>query len=156
MIRFRVTRADEGSNLYIDNVQIDVDRGNVDDRFGHGTHVAGIVGGSGGRSGNLYRGVAPSVGIHSVRVLDGRGRGAASDLIAGLDWILSNGAARGIKVVNMSLGSAVRESNTTDPLVLAAERLWDAGFVVVASAGNFGDYGNMTVTSPGTARKIMC
>jgi hypothetical protein len=88
-------------------------------------------------------------------VLDGRGRGTVADLIGGLDWILSNGAAQGIKVVNLSLGTGVTESNTTDPLVLAVERLWDAGFVVVASAGNYGEYGNMTITSPGTARKII-
>jgi serine protease AprX len=146
-IRFRVTRADDGSNFYFDNVQIDIDRGNADDRYGHGTHIAGIIGGTGNKSSSMYLGVAPNVRIHQVRVLDGRGRGTSSDLLAGLDWILSNGASRGIKVVNLSLGTAVRESNTTDPLVLAAERLWDAGFVVVASAGNLGQYGNMTVGS---------
>jgi subtilisin family serine protease len=155
LIRFRVTRADQGSNLYIDNVQVDIDRGNTDDRNGHGTHIAGIVGGTGSRSASLYLGMAPNVSIHQVRVLDGRGRGTASDLLAGLDWILSNGASRGIRIVNLSLGTAVRESNATDPLVLAVERLWDAGFVVVASAGNLGQYGNMTITSPGNSRKII-
>jgi subtilisin family serine protease len=155
MIRFRVTKADDGSNFYFDNVQIDIDRGNADDRYGHGTHIAGIVGGTGNRSGSVYLGMAPNVRIHQVRVLDGRGRGSSSDLLAGLDWILSNGVVRGIKIVNLSLGTAVRESNTTDPLVLAVERLWDAGFVVVASAGNLGQFGNMTITSPGNSRKII-
>ena len=53
------------------------------------------------------------------------------------------------------LGQAVSESNQTDPLVLAAEALWDAGIVVVAAAGNDGENGNFTINSPGNSRKII-
>jgi hypothetical protein len=153
-LRFRVTNAGTTAILRIDNLEVNLERGNVNDLLGHGTHIAGIASGTGGSTGS-YLGVARGARIHQVRVLDGRGRGTVADLIGGLDWILSNGAAQGIKVVNLSLGTGVTESNTTDPLVLAVERLWDAGFVVVASAGNYGEYGNMTITSPGTARKII-
>ncbi len=47
------------------------------------------------------------------------------------------------------------ESNTTDPLVLAVEQLWDSGMVVVVAAGNQGHDGNFTVTSPGNSRKVI-
>ena len=88
-------------------------------------------------------------------MFDAEGKGVASDAIAALDWVLSNATANGIRVVNMSLGKAVEESNTTDPLVLAVEQVWDAGIVVVVSAGNYGRDGNMTISSPGNSRKVI-
>ena len=60
-----------------------------------------------------------------------------------------------IRVVNLSLGMGIAESNQTDPLVLAVESLWDAGMVVVVAAGNDGYAGSMTVTSPGNSRKVI-
>ena len=80
---------------------------------------------------------------------------ARDDVIAALDWILVNGASHGIQVVNLSLGKAVEESVVYDPLVKAAEAVWDAGFVVVASAGNYGRDGHFTITSPGNSRKVI-
>ncbi|MEM9173416.1 MAG: S8 family serine peptidase, partial [Pseudomonadota bacterium] len=44
---------------------------------------------------------------------------------------------------------------TTDPMVAAVDRLWDAGFVVVVAAGNSGLWGNMTINSPGNSRKAI-
>ena len=60
-----------------------------------------------------------------------------------------------LSVVNLSIGKAVEESNATDPLVLAVEQVWDSGITVVVAAGNFGRDGNMTITSPGNARKVI-
>ncbi len=152
-IRFDVT-GKYAMYLYVDNVQITIDA-DPHDPFGHGTHVAGIIGGIGGISAGTYTGVANDASIHSVRVLDHEGKGVTSDVIAGLDWVLSNGETNKIRVVNLSLGKGIEESNTTDPLVLAVEQVWDAGYVVVASAGNYGRDGNMTITSPGNSRKII-
>ena len=61
-----------------------------------------------------------------------------SDVIAALDWAVANKAAYNIRVINLSVGAAVTESYTTDPLTLAAKRAVDAGIVVVAAAGNLG------------------
>ena len=61
----------------------------------------------------------------------------------------------GVRVVNLSFGKSVDEAQANDPLVHAAEALWDAGVVVVASAGNYGKSGHYTVTSPGNARKVI-
>ena len=74
----------------------------------------------------------------SLKVLDDRGRGVISDVIAALDWVVANKAAYNIRVVNLSVGAAVTESYKTDPLTLAAKRAVDAGIVVVTAAGNLG------------------
>ncbi|MBT8106187.1 MAG: S8 family peptidase [Woeseiaceae bacterium] len=126
-----------------------------DDRFGHGTHVAGLIAGSGSNSNDDYKGSAPGATILALQVLDKDGNGSMSDVMAALDWLLTYGRYFNVRVVNLSLGKGVSESNTTDPLVLAAERLWDAGMVVVAAAGNDGYEGSMTITSPGNSRKII-
>lgn len=89
---------------------------------GHGTHVAGIVGGS------TY-GVAKSVRLVPVRVLDCAGSGTVSALLAGLDWILQQ--ASGPSVVNMSLGGA--RSSSLDRQV---DLLLQTGLTTVVAAGN--------------------
>ncbi len=126
-----------------------------EDLFGHGTHVAGILTGSGASSGGTHDGVAKQASILSLQVLDGNGSGSMSDVMAALDWLLVYGSYFEIRVVNLSLGKGISESNTTDPLVIAVEKLWDAGIVVVVAAGNDGFAGPMTVTSPGNSRKVI-
>jgi len=89
---------------------------------GHGTHVAGTVGGS------TY-GVAKNVSLVPIRILGCDGSGASSNVIAGLDWILKNGKKPA--VVNMSLGG---DANTS--LDSAVENLFNNGYVMVVAAGN--------------------
>ena len=73
---------------------------------GHGTHVAGTVGGS------TY-GVAKQVALRPVRVLDCTGNGATSGVIAGVDWVTANHAAGAPAVANMSLGGGVSSALDT-------------------------------------------
>ena len=118
------------------------------DAFGHGMHVAGIIGGNGSRSSGVYTGVAPFANIISVKVSDDvgdpannradAGSGKASSVVAGLQWILDNKNAYNIRVVNISINNSVAESYHTNPICAAAEILWFNGIVVVASAGNAG------------------
>jgi serine protease AprX len=132
------------------------DPANSVDPNGHGTHVAGILVGTGAQSADAHiRGVAPEANLVSVRVLDGAGRGQTSDVLAGLQWILSHKAQYGIRVVNISLGHPVFEPADADPLVQGVDALWDAGVVVVCSAGNNGRDGYVTVTSPCNSRKVI-
>ena len=126
-----------------------------EDLFGHGTHVAGILTGSGAESDDDFKGSATSATVLSLQVLDRNGGGSMSDVMAALDWLLVYGNYFDIRVVNLSLGKGISESNTTDPLVLAVEDLWDAGFVAVVAAGNEGNAGSMTITSPGNSRKVI-
>ncbi len=110
------------------------------DPFGHGSHVAGLIAGGKGQSGELtqYRSMAPNAKIINVRVLGSNGTGTSAGLLQGLDWIYTNRAANNIKVVNMSLGTPAVETWRNDPLCRAVRKLVDAGIVVVAAAGNNG------------------
>jgi len=112
--------------------------GIVADLYGHGTHVAGIIGGTGQKSGGLYTGVAPGVNIVNLRVLDQNGSGTDSDVIAAIQRAIQLQATYNIRVINLSLGRSVMESYTLDPLCQAVEAAWQAGIVVVAAAGNDG------------------
>jgi subtilisin family serine protease len=76
-----------------------VDGGSADDCNGHGTHVAGTVGGA-------DYGVAKGVSLIAVRVLNCSGSGTTSGVIAGIDWVTGNHAAGEPAVANMSLGGA--------------------------------------------------
>ncbi|MEN0043910.1 MAG: S8 family peptidase [Pseudomonadota bacterium] len=125
------------------------------DQFGHGTHVAGIVAGAGADSAGEFQGTSMQAPLLAMQVLDDKGAGSMSDVMAALDWLVSYGHHYNIRVVNLSLGKTVSESNATDPLVLAAEALWDSGVVVLAAAGNDGHNGNFTINSPGNSRKII-
>ncbi len=125
------------------------------DQFGHGTHVAGIVAGAGTDSAGEFQGTSTQAPLLAMQVLDEKGAGSMSDVMAALDWLVSYGHYYNIRVVNLSLGKTVSESNATDPLVLAAEALWDSGVVVLAAAGNDGHNGNFTINSPGNSRKII-
>jgi serine protease AprX len=116
--------------------------GVVGDPFGHGTHVAGIVGGN--RSAATYvtsafaGGSAPSVKLIDVRVLGALGSGRTSDVIAGLDWVVANRLKYNIRVINLSLGHPVTEPSATDPLCRAVARAVASGITVIVSAGNYG------------------
>ena len=130
------------------------------DDNGHGTHVSGIIGGNGFVTFGLRAGVAPDAHIVSLKVLDAQGRGVISNVIAALDWVIRNGAAYNVRVVNLSVGAAVTESYKTDPLTLAAKRAVDAGIVVVTAAGNLGknrlgqlQYG--AIAAPGNAPWVL-
>ena len=108
------------------------------DGCGHGTHVAGIVAGSGVASQGTYAGMAANANLVIVRVLGDDCSGKTSDVIDALNWINRNSDSLGIKVVNLSLGHPVFEPSSTDPLVLAVEKLARKGVVVVTAAGNMG------------------
>ncbi len=130
------------------------------DDNGHGSHVAGVIAGNGIASYGARAGVAPSAHLVGLKVLDERGRGVISDVIAAFDWVVANKAAYNIRVVNLSVGAAVTESYRTDPLTLAARRAVDAGVVVVTAAGNLGknrdgqvQYGG--ITAPGNAPWVL-
>ena len=125
------------------------------DPHGHGTHVAGIMVGTGSHSNGRMAGVAPEASLVSVRVLDEVGRGLTSDVLAGLQWVLDHKDEYAIRVVNISLGHPVFEPAADDPLVEAVDALWDAGVVVVCSAGNRGRSGFVTITSPCNSAKVI-
>lgn len=106
------------------------------DRNGHGTHIAGIIAGKAGRPNELLvmRGIAPKAKLYAVRVLDEEGSGYQSDLVRGLVWVYRHPE---IRVVNMSLGFY----EGSKMLHRIIKLLYNAGVVLVASAGNYDSQG---------------
>ena len=100
------------------------DSNGTEDCNGHGTHVAGTVGGS-------NYGVAPGVAIVPVRVLDCSGSGSTSAVIAGIDWVIANHVAGTPAVANMSLGGG-----RSSALDIAVQSAVADGVVFVVAAGN--------------------
>ena len=108
------------------------------DDYGHGTHVAGIIAGSGYDSGGRRSGIAPGATLLVEKVLDASGEGYISNVIAAIDYAIAYKDQLHLRVLNLSVAAGVYESYTTDPLTLAAKRAVDAGLVVVTAAGNLG------------------
>ena len=112
---------------------------------GHGTHVAGIIAGTGAASGGKYRGVAPNARIVSAKVCE-IGGCFTSAVLAGMEWAV---AEQGARIVNMSIGGYDFED--IDPLEEAVNDLSaEYGALFVVAAGNDGP-GAKTIGSPGTA-----
>jgi serine protease AprX len=127
------------------------------DEVGHGTHMAGIIGGRdqatapGKNPGRAYAtdtsdflGVAPDARIVNVKVADEQGAVDVSQILAGIDWVVQhrNDNKANIRVLNLSFGTTSAQSYILDPLAFAAEIAWKSGIVVVASAGNNGAASN--------------
>jgi len=132
---------DSGVDLDHPDLNVDVSRGftsisrgGMDDQNGHGTHVAGTIGAIDNNTGAL--GVAPNTTIVPVRVLDRRGSGSTSGVIAGVDHVAAN--AQPGDCANMSLGGGV--SSALDNAVKNAAQ--QSGALFVLAAGNDGDHAN--------------
>jgi serine protease AprX len=119
------------------------------DGHGHGTHVAGIIGGSAAASGGKYLGVAYECQFIVAKALRNDGAGLMSDIIAGLEYQLDQKA----QVVNLSLGSS-GTSDGTDALSVACDALVERGIIVCVAAGNDGPFAR-TIGAPGAARKVI-
>ncbi len=120
------------------------------DDNGHGTHVAGIIAGTGDPAAPVT-GVAPGAQLTAYKVMNARGEGWESDIIAGLEAATDPDNPYRADVVNMSLGGP---GDGTDPIGLAATAATEAGVVVVASSGNSGP-GAHTMGSPALADGVL-
>jgi subtilisin family serine protease len=139
---------------------VSTEPGTSGDPFGHGTHVAGIIGGSATAAtyvtNQFAGGSAPNVSLVDVRVLGADGSGLTSDVIAGINWVVAHKSTYRIRVLNISLGHPVTEPAASDPLVQAVEHAVAAGITTVVSAGNYGMTSSGVpelggITSPGNA-----
>ena len=152
VVHFKDFTRDISPNLWFNDLQ--------SDDYGHGTHVAGIIAGTGYDSSGRRVGVAPGAKLLGLKVLDGEGHGYISDVIAAIDYAIAVRSTYNVRVINLSVASGVFESYWHDPLTLAAKRATEAGIVVVAAAGNLGLDANGRpqwggVTSPGNAPWVL-
>src|SRR5882762_7139341 len=106
---------------------------NTDQAYGHGTFVAGVIAGNGQQSSGKYAGVAPNANILGLSA----GDTSLVFVLSGLDYLLTNGAAFNVRVVNCSF-SANTVFDVNDPVNIATRMLTDNGVNVVFSAGNTG------------------
>ena len=116
----------------------DGQKGHPYDDYGHGTHVATLIGGEGKDSerdvevlenGKIhkikitpYRGVAPKARIISLKVLDADGAGYTSSVLRAIEFAIESRDELNIGVINLSLGHPIYESPDTDPLVRRGRR----------------------------------
>jgi minor extracellular serine protease Vpr len=113
------------------------------DDHGHGTEVAGIV----AANGNL-KGVAPDANLLAYKVLDTEGSGSESDVIAGIERAIKDGA----DILSMSFGFL--SASVYDPLTWAINYAIVRGVIVVAAAGNEGPYFG-TINSPASHKSVI-
>jgi serine protease AprX len=117
------------------------------DRYGHGTFIAGLVAGNGASSGGKWKGVAPEASVLSVKAAGADGSADVSNILAAIQWVVSFKERYDIRVLNLSLGTDSTQDWRTDPLNYAVERAWAAGMTVVVAASNNGP-GAGTITKP--------
>jgi serine protease AprX len=151
---FQVSQANPSSRV-IASAVIDPNATTAADTYGHGTLVAGLIGGNGGyrNAGDplwgQYAGSAPDANLISIKISDDNNQATTLDAIYGLQFAVDHRADYNIRVVNLSFRSTTAQSYTTDPLDAAAEQAWFSGIVVVAAAGNLGTIPGAVSYAPG-------
>lgn len=114
-------------------------RNQMYDNNGHGTHVCGILCGSGEASQGKYTGMAPGVRLVVGKVLDEKGDGSTESMLMGLDWILRIREQCRVRILNISVGiGTLEEAKKEQRLKEMIEKVWDSGILVVCAAGNKG------------------
>lgn len=119
------------------------------DDLGHGTHVCGIVAGSGRVSRGKYQGIAPGCNLYVGKVLDKSGNGELSILMEGLEWLLDNKDNFNLRLINVSVGTKQESENskTIDlhehenkekRIMEISDKICESGIILVTAAGNFG------------------
>lgn len=125
------------------------------DDSGHGTHVAGCVGGSGRLSGGRFSGIAPTCRLCVGKVLDEKGEGSIEGMYYGLLWVLENRLRYRIRVLNISVGIGEDgDEARMEELSGLLETVCEQGVVVVCAAGNKGP-GEGTLSPLGVSRRVI-
>ena len=91
------------------------------DDNGHGSHVAGLIGGSGKASGGKYEGVAPECNFVVLKILDHKGNGRKQDVLKAIDWVRRMRMKYNIRILNISIGTTEQEKVLHDLLIEAVE-----------------------------------
>ncbi|HEU4329352.1 MAG TPA: S8 family peptidase [Roseiflexaceae bacterium] len=135
------------------------EKANSVDENGHGTHIISTIADSrrvqlSSNSRPTSIGVAPKVNLLVARALDQNGAGSYADVIAAIDWVVQNKDRYRVRVLNLSLYAPVAGPYWVDPMNQAVMKAWQAGIVVVATAGNAGPEAG-TITAPGNVPYVI-
>ena len=118
--------------------------GAVPDHSGHGTHLASLLSGFG----DSFKGIAPDATIIPIKAFNTEDEANVLDVIEGIQWAVNHRKRYNLKVLNLSISTSAELPYNIDPLNRALTAAWNAGLVVVVSAGNNGPAAG-TVTAPG-------
>lgn len=126
------------------------------DDNGHGTHVCGIIAGTGFLSEGCYKGMIPGMNLLVGKVLDKNGDGSAENMIEGIRWVIHNKNKYAVRVLNISVGIGKIE-NRENAVRLQKEiaKAWEEGILVVCAAGNNGPLEG-TLSELGNSKNAIC
>lgn len=130
------------------------------DESGHGTHVCGILAGSGKAKNGIYKGIAYNADLVVLKILDSKGKGQIEDFFAALEWIILNHKQYGIKIVNISVAISKNSSVYYEPYKQQRFRqllyeLYKNNIFVVTAAGNEGPRDN-SISFLGNEKYTFC
>lgn len=128
------------------------------DDNGHGTHVCGVLGGSGAASRGKYRGIAPECTFLCGKVLDKKGGGSLKNLISGLNWLSDLAKSYPMRILNISIEMESEDSiDKTDweQFKKQIQYLWNNNIIIIAAAGNKGP-NPMTLSPIGECGGCVC
>ena len=118
--------------------------GDVEDRTGHGTHLASLILGFGPN----FRGIAPDADIIAIKAFDQEDTASTLDIVRAIQWVVDNRAKHNIRVLNLSISAPTDLPYHLDPMNVALTNAWNEGLIVVVSAGNGGPE-ESSITAPG-------
>lgn len=129
-------------------------RTNYYDDSSHGTHVCGIMAGSGLLSEGRFCGIAPMANLVVGKILDEKGNGTIGSLNEAIGWLLENRKRYNIRILNISIGTEMEDDVTARAVVELVEKAWNEGLIVVTAAGNGGPR-LMSISSIGASNKVI-
>lgn len=106
------------------------------DDNGHGTAIAGIIGGSGVQSNGLQRGICNKVNFVSVKILDYNGNGTSEELVEGINWVIKKRKKYNIDIINISVGFYADDCKQKEEIENVIERADEEGLLIFSSSGN--------------------
>ena len=125
------------------------------DDNGHGTHICGVICGSGRESAGKYRGLATDAGLVVGKVLDRQGNGKTEQMLEGLEWIRRSRERLRIRILNISVGiGELDDLKKEKALCDSLEQLWNDGITVICAAGNRGPAAG-SLSALGKSEKII-
>ena len=130
------------------------------DDYGHGTHVAGMIGGSGLLSKGKYSGIAPECEFIICKILDHNGKGNGENLLKALRFVRAERKRYGIKVINLSFcgakeyGTETEDWKVQQEIESELERAKEEGMICVVAAGNNGPEPD-SIYFPGNSSQVI-
>lgn len=122
------------------------------DDNGHGTAIAGIIGGDGSQSSGKYSGIAPFVRFVAIKVLNFEGKASKKTLMDGINWVIENKERYNIKILNISIGLP---TDGYDDIAALADKAYESGIFIVTSVGNGKEEVTQTMYSPAISPSVV-